>query len=160
MIMLRAGDLFLAGRQGGVVGAFLKGRRGCIGVSVYHIMRLAGTKDLTIGTARAKVVADCKPFDLIYFKASGCEPTVLAEPELGPARLANARRSRDCSISDVGDLISIVLGHADLPGPGESGTPLFQDGKVVGILSSINLNAGKGTAISARAIVRGAEGLI
>lgn len=142
------------------MGAFLKGRRGCIGVSVYHIMRLAGTKDLTIGTARAKLVADWEAFDLVYFRVAGCEPTALAAPKLGPARLVNARGFRDCSISDVGDLISIVIGHANMPGPGDSGTPLFQDQKVVGILSSINLNSGKGTAISARAIVRGAEGLI
>ena len=123
-------------------------------------MRLSGTRKPAIGEARCVVVADREAFDLVYFRVPCFEPTVLAEPQLGPARLANARRSRDCSISDAGDLISIVLGHADLPGPGESGTPLFQDGKVVGILSSINLNAGKGTAISARAIVRGAEGLI
>jgi len=158
--MLKAGDLFRAGRQGGVVGAFLRGRGGCIGVSVYHIIRLAGTEDLTMGTAKAKVVADSKPFDLVYFKVPGCEPTPLAAPRLGPARLVNARGIRDCSISEVGDLIAIVIGHANMPGPGDSGTPLYQDQKVVGILSSINLNTGKGTAISSRVIEKGAEGLI
>ncbi|HPE63065.1 MAG TPA: hypothetical protein PLQ49_03040 [Methanothrix sp.] len=158
--MVRAGDLFRAGRQGGVVGAFLRGRRGCIGVTVYHIMRLAGTNELAIGTTKAKVVADSKPFDLVYFRVTGCEPTPLAQPRLGPARLVNARGKRDCSISEVGDLITIVIGHANMPEPGDSGTPLFQDEKVVGILSSINLNAGKGTAISAKVIEKGAEGLI
>ncbi len=158
--MLRAGDIFRAGKQGGVVGAFLRRKKGCIGVTAYHIMRLAGTKDLTIGGVMGKVVADWKAFDLVYFRASGCEPTPLAMPRLGPARLASAFGTRDCSISDVGDLISIVIGHADLPGPGESGTPLYQDEKVVGILSSINLNSGKGTIISSRVIEKGAEGLI
>ncbi len=158
--MLRAGDLFSAGRQGGVVGALLRGRNGCIGVTAYHIMRLAGTRELLIGDARAKVVSDWRAFDLVYFKVCGCEPTPLGSPRLGPARLASAIGARDCSISDVGDLISVVIGHANLPGPGESGTPLLQDEKVVGILSSINLNSGKGTIISARVIEKGAEGLI
>jgi len=129
-------------------------------VTAYHIVRLAGTKDLTIGDAEAKVVADWKAFDLVYFKTTGCEPTPLAAPKLGPARLASAMGARDCSISDVGDLLAVVIGHSDMPGPGESGTPLFQDDKVVGILSSINLNSGKGTIISSRVIEKGAEGLI
>jgi hypothetical protein len=158
--MLRSGDIFRAGKQGGVVGAFLKGRRGCIGVTAYHIMRLAKTKNLTIGEVKEEVVADWRAFDLVYFRAAGCEPTPLAMPRLGPGRLASALGARDCSISDVGDLISIVIGHSEMPGPGESGTPLYQDGKVVGILSSINLNTGKRTIISARVIEKGAEGLI
>jgi hypothetical protein len=158
--MLRAGDLFSAGKQGGVVGAFLKRKNKCIGVTAYHIMRLAGTKDLTIGDAKAQIVADWRAFDLVYFKATGCEPTPLAMPRLGPARLASAMGARDCSISDVGDLLTVVIGHGDMPGPGESGTPLFQDEKVVGILSSINLNTGKGTIISSKVIEKGAEGLI
>jgi hypothetical protein len=158
--MLRAGDLFSAGKQGGVVGAFLKGKSKCIGVTAYHVIRLARTKNLTIGTTKAEVVADWRAFDLVYFKASGCEPTPMGQPELGPARLVNAMGARDCNISDVGDLLSVVIGHAGMPGPGESGTPLFQDEKVVGILSSINLNTGKGTVISSRVIEKGAEGLI
>ncbi|HNR58052.1 MAG: hypothetical protein PHN90_04690 [Methanothrix sp.] len=158
--MIRAGDLFSAGRQGGVVGALIKGRRGCIGVTARHIMRLAGTKDLAIGDEGGVVIAEWEAFDLVYFRISRCEPTDLAPPRLGPARLANAVRSRDCSISDVGDLLAVVIGHGNMPGPGESGTPLLQDGKVVGILSSINLNAGKGTAISSRVVMKGAEDLI
>jgi hypothetical protein len=158
--MLRAGDLFSAGKQGGVVGAFLKGGDRCIGVTAYHITRLARKKNLTIGTAKAEVVADWRAFDLAYFKASGCEPTPMGQARLGPARLVNAMGVRDCSISDVGDLLVVVIGHADMPGPGESGTPLFQDEKVVGILSSINLNTGKGTIISSRAIEKGREELL
>lgn len=158
--MLRAGDLFRAGRQGGVVGAFLRSKNRCIGVTAHHVIRLAGTKDLYIGGVKGQVVADWRTFDLVYFKASGCEPTPLGTARLGPARLASAMGAKDCSISDVGDLLSVVIGHADMPGPGESGTPLYQDEKVVGILSSINLNSGKGTIISARVIKKGAEGLI
>ena len=143
-----------------MVGALLRSRNRCIGVTAYHIMRLAKTKSLTVGGVKGEIVADWKAFDLVYFKTSGCEPTPLGAPRLGPARLASALGTKDCSISDVGDLLAVVIGHAEMPGPGESGTPLYQDGKVVGILSSINLNTGKGTIISARVIEKGAEGLI
>jgi hypothetical protein len=160
MVRAAAGDRFRIGRQGGVVGAFLKGRRGCIGVTAHHIVRHERTKVITIGGVRGEIVSDWRAFDLVYFKASGCEPTPLGAARLGPARLTNALGTKDCSISDVGDLLTIVIGHANMPGPGESGTPLFQDEKVVGILSSINLNSGKGTAISERVIEKGAEGLI
>ncbi|HII07476.1 MAG TPA: hypothetical protein HA349_09245 [Methanotrichaceae archaeon] len=53
-----------------------------------------------------------------YFIVSGCGPTSVRQPRLGPARLVNAMGIRDGSISDVGDLLSVVIGHADMPRPG------------------------------------------
>jgi len=46
----------------------------------------------------------------------------------------------------------VVLPPGDLPGPGDSGTPLIQNGKVVGMLLSFNMHTCKGIAISAEMI--------
>lgn len=67
-VMLKAGDLFRAGKQGGVVGAFLKGGTGCIGVMVYHIIRFAGTKNLTIGTSEGG--GGCRLEGLLFWPTS------------------------------------------------------------------------------------------
>jgi hypothetical protein len=48
----------------------------------------------------------------------------------------------------------VVFSSGNLPGPGESGSPLIQDGKVVGLLLSLNMHTCKGIAISAEMIRR------
>ena len=58
-------------------------------------------------------------------------------------------------ISDtLWSLAYVVLPLGNLPGPGESGSPLIQDGKVVGLLLSLNMHTCKGIAISAEMIRR------
>ena len=58
-----------------------------------------------------------------------------------------------CRISDTSWSVSyVVLPLGNLPGPGDSGSPLVQDGKVVGLLLSLNMHTCKGIAISAEMI--------
>jgi hypothetical protein len=51
----------------------------------------------------------------------------------------------------------VVLPPGDLPGHGDSGTPLVQDEKMVGMLLSLNMHTCKGIAISAEMIESVAE---
>jgi hypothetical protein len=60
-----------------------------------------------------------------------------------------------CRISDTSWSIAyVVLPLGNLPGPGDRGSPLIQDGRVVGLLLSINMHTWKGIAISAEMITR------
>jgi hypothetical protein len=60
-----------------------------------------------------------------------------------------------CRISDTSwSIVYVVLPPGDLPGPGESGSSLIQDGRVVGLLLSLNIHTCKGIAISAEIIKR------
>jgi hypothetical protein len=94
--------------------------------------------------------------DLAFFPILGaCQPTDLGRPGLGEAELKNSQRSMRCRISDTSWSIAyVVLPLGNLPGPGDSGSPLIQDGRVVGLLLSLNMHTCKGIAFSAEMIKR------
>lgn len=157
--MIRSGDLFLSGRTGGVVGAVVPWRGAFAGVAPAHIFHYAGTDGLRIGNQSCRVAFVPGDADLAFFPIlAACKPTDLAKPRLGEAILENAARRKVCRISDISWSITyVVLPPGDLPGPGDSGTPLLQEGKMVGMLLSINMHTCKGVAISSEMIKSVAE---
>ena len=131
--MLKAGDFFLTGKTGGVVAAFVPWRNAYAGVTPAHIFHYAGTETLRIGSQQTKVARYGNGIDMAIFPVfAPCEPTDLGKPKLGDAELVNARARMGCKISDVSWSISYVaLQPGNPPGPGDSGTPVIKDGKVV-----------------------------
>jgi len=152
--VIKSGDLFIAGRSGGVVGAVIPWRGVLAGVAPAHIFHAAGTHNLRVGGHSCKVAYIPNDADLAFFSILGaCQPTELAKPKLGEAELKNSQHSMRCRISDTSWSIAyVVLPLGNLPGPGDSGSPLVQDGKVVGLLLSLNMHSCKGIAISAEMI--------
>ncbi len=148
--MLRAGDQFISGRSGGVAAAFYPYRGGYIGVAPAHIFRYAGTDELRIRGHLTRVLHFCPDADLAFFLVlAPCEETPLGRPRLGEAELINSARRMGCRITDASwSIVYVVLQPGNLPGPGDSGTPIFQDGVVVGMLITINLGTCRSTAIS------------
>jgi hypothetical protein len=154
--MIKSGDQFIAGRSGGVVGAIVPWRGAYAGVAPAHIFHLAGTHNLRVGGLACKVAYIANDADLAFFPILGaCLPTKLGKPELGEAELKNSQHSMLCRISDTSWSIAyVVLPPGNLPGPGDSGSPLVQDDMVVGLLLSVNMHTWKGIAISAEVIER------
>jgi hypothetical protein len=154
MAMLKAGDFFLSGRTGGVVCAFVPWGKAYAGVAPAHIFQYSGTEFLRIGNQQTKVAHYAAGLDLVLFPVfCACEPTLLGRPMLGNATLVNAREVMGCRITDVSWSIAYVaLQPGNLPGPGDSGTPVVQDGRVVGMLLSLNLHNCKGIVINAELI--------
>ncbi len=154
--MIKSGDQFIAGRSGGVVGAIVPWRGAFAGVAPAHIFHAAGTHKLRISGLSCQVAYMPNDADLALFPIlAACQPTILGRPKLGEALLQNARHSIKCRISDTSWSVAyVVLPLGDLPGPGDSGSPLIQDGKVVGLLLSLNMHTCKGIAISAEMIKR------
>ena len=152
--MIKSGDQFIAGRSGGVVGAVVPWRSAFAGVAPAHIFHAAGTHSLRVGGLACKVAYIPSDADLAFFPIMGaCWPTELGKPKLGEAELKNSQRTMLCRISDTSWSIAyVVLPMGNLPGPGDSGSPLVQDGKVVGLLLSLNMHTCKGIAISAEMI--------
>jgi hypothetical protein len=152
--MLKAGDFFLSGKTGGVVCAFALWGKAYAGVAPAHVFHCSGTEFLRIGGQKTKVAHFGTGVDIAVFPVfCACEPTDLGKPMLGNAVLVNARTSMGCRITDISWSIAYVaLQPGNLPGPGDSGTPLVQDGKVVGMLLSMNLHNCKGIVINAELI--------
>ena len=68
---------------------------------------------------------------------------------LEDAVLANERHRIPCRVIGAGaSLLYLQFPCFDMPQPGDSGSPIFQKGKVVGLLSSIMLSSCTGTAVS------------
>lgn len=157
--MLKSGDFFLSGKTGGVMGAVIPWGKGFAGVAPGHIFHYSRTDILTINGQEAKVVYMPGDADLAFFPLmTAAKPTELAKPRFGEVFLENAARKKTCRISDTSwSICYVVLPPGDLPGPGDSGTPLVQDGKVVGMLLSLNMHTCKGIAISAEMIKSVAE---
>jgi hypothetical protein len=157
--MIKSGDQFIAGRSGGVVGAILPWRGAYAGVAPAHIFQHAGTYSLRVGGLLCKVAYIPAEADLAFFPILGaCLPTEMGRPRPGPATLSNAMRSISCRISEASWSIAyVILPPGDLPGPGDSGSPLVQEGKVVGLLLSINMHNCRGIAVSSEMIERMAE---
>jgi hypothetical protein len=152
--VIKSGEFFLSGRTGGVIGAVVPWRGAYAGVAPAHIFHYSGTNSLLVGNQNCKIAFIPGDADLAFFPIMvACKPTELGKPHLGEVALENAARKRSCRISDVSWSIAyVVLPPGDLPGPGDSGTPLVQDGKVVGMLLSFNMHTCKGIAISAEMI--------
>ncbi|HQF16622.1 MAG: hypothetical protein A4E45_00166 [Methanosaeta sp. PtaB.Bin039] len=148
--MLQAGDQFISGRSGGVVCAFLPWRGAAIGIAPAHVFCYSGTDRLRLGDKTTRVMRFSKEADLAFFPVlSPCRMTDLGRPTLGQGTLANSARRMGCRFTEVSWSIAyMMLQPGDLPGPGDSGTPIFQNERVVGMLISINLGTCKGTAIT------------
>jgi len=157
--MIKSGDQFIAGRSGGVIGAIVPWHKALAGVAPAHIFHAAGSRNLRVGGQVCKVAYIPDDADLAFFPILGaCQPTQLAAPKLGEAELKNAQHAMRCRISDTSWSIAyVVLPPGDLPGPGDSGSPLLQEGRVVGLLLSLNMHTCKGIAISAEMIKEVAE---
>src|SRR5512136_75851 len=157
--MLKAGDFFLTGNTGGVVAAFIPWGKAFAGVAPAHIFHYAGTQHLRIGGQQTKVARFGSGVDMAIFPVfAACEPTDLGQPKLGNAELVNARTRMGCRVTDVSWSIAYVaLQPGNPPGPGDSGTPVVQDGKVVGMLLSLSMHTWKGIMMNAELIKREAQ---
>ena len=154
--VIRSGDQFIAGRSGGVVRAIIPWRGGFAGVAPAHIFHQAKTRDLRLGGVSCRVSYIPDDADLAFFPVPApCQRTALGRPHPGRAELVNARHSIDCRVSDSSwSIVYVILPPGDLPGPGDSGSPLVQEGRVVGLLLSINMHTCRGTVLSAEMIER------
>jgi len=154
--MMQSGDTLFSDRLSGTVAAFLPAGNGYLGVTAAHIFQYSGTGILTVGGVKSEVSTLWREYDLAYFRVPLAKPTSMGRPEFGEATVFSQLSSRSCRISDISwSLCMIVLSPGDMPGPGESGAPVIQGGRVVGMLSSINLNTCKGTVISSQLFADG-----
>ncbi len=156
--MIKAGDVFTTGNTWGIVGALIPWGDKYFGVTPAHIFHYAKTKTLWLNGLMTKVAHFSHHFDMAFFSLMAGTPTAMDKPRLGHATLENMFNKRHCRISNVNwSLVYVVLQPRDAPEPGDSGTPVVQDGKVVGMLLSMSLDSYRGVVISSEAIEKELE---
>ncbi len=92
-------------------------------------------------------------FDLavveVYAPRSQLEFSDIGVPEIGPAYALKGDFKNPCNVMTVGKTYHYLsFSFRTLPLPGDSGSPIIQDGKVVGILASVFYTNANAIAIS------------
>jgi len=150
--MIRSGGYFFYKDMRCIIGAVISFKGSHCIVAASHIFR--GTGDRVTVDGRELVVKNIfKDFDLALIELpNGCifEVTEFGSAEvMETATLVNDMHVIKCKVINAGaSLLYMLFPISDLPQPGDSGSPILQLGKVIGLLSSVTLNNCTGTAIS------------
>lgn len=153
---VKAGGTLICNNKEGVIGAVIKYKnKNCI-LTAYHVLRVGNCNlgdNLKINGFKAKVIEILVNYDLaiaeIYAPDSSLEFSNIDEPGIGPAYALKGKSRNPCNIMTLGKTYHYLsFSFQTLPLPGDSGSPIIQNGKVVGILASIFYNNATGIAIS------------
>ncbi len=121
-------------------------------VTVSHLFQGEGDH-LTVDGMKLAVTRILKNYDLALIEIPPDSPVEITEfgvpAVLEQAELINETHVIRCRIVNSGaSLVYLSFPRLNMPEPGDSGSPILQGGKVIGIMSSVTLNNCMGTAIS------------
>jgi hypothetical protein len=150
--MIKSGGSFFYNGKRCTIGAVILLKGLLYMVTVSHIFREEGDH-LTVDGMKLAVTRALKYFDLALIKlpsGSAIEITEFGSPAvLEQAELINDVHVIRCRVVNAGaSLVYLSFQRFDMPEPGDSGSPILQAGKVIGLISSLTLNNCMGTAIS------------
>ena len=153
---VRAGGILICKDKAGVIGAVIKYNNRNYILTAYHVLRVGNCNlgdALKINEFKGKVTEILINYDLavaeIYAPESELEFSDIGEPEIGPAYALNGEFKNPCNIMTIGKTYHYLsFSFRKLPLPGDSGSPIIQNEKVVGILASVFYNNATGIAIS------------
>lgn len=140
----------------GVIGGVIKyDGKNCV-LTAFHILKTAGlTQNDSVNVEGFKaVICELLPDqDLAVFELLAPDSVMsfsnIGKPEIGPAETLKGNMKRPCNIMTVGRAFHYLsFAPRSIPLPGESGSPIIQNGKIVGILSALNYNNATGMAAS------------
>jgi hypothetical protein len=154
--MIKAGQEVYCHNKPGVIGAVIKYQgKNCV-LTVQHLLRVGGClkgDEVSVDGIPGEVLEIWTDYDLalieIQASSSQVEFSSLGEPEIGPAYTLHRKDKNHCQIMTLGKTYHyLAFAHTNLPLPGDSGSPVIQEGKVVGILLSVFYNNAAGLAAS------------
>jgi hypothetical protein len=157
-LMIRSGGSFLFKGIRRVIGAIIaiKGRP-CIATAshIFHAGRVGSR--VQVEGIEGVVTRFLEDFDVALIELP---PNCLAETtELGSAAemedalLVNEKHNIPCRVTrSSASLHFLLFPCSNMPEPGDSGSPILQKGKVIGLLSSVMLSNCTGTAVSSEVL--------
>ena len=154
--MIKSGDSFLYKGTRYVIGAILSIDGRYYIAAAAHIFHETGHSVQVNGT-EGIVKRFLDDFDVALIElSSGCMAQITefgSAAVMEDALLMNEQRNIPCRIIRGGtSLLSLLFRCFDMPQPGDSGSPIVQKGKVIGLLSSIALGNCTGTAVSSEVL--------
>lgn len=159
--MIKAGSSFFHNGKRGTIGAVIALKGVLYMVTVSHIFRGEGDR-LTVNGMELVVTGILKDYDLALIElphGTAVEITEFGSPaELELAELINDTRTiHYCRVVNSGaSLLFLGFQCHDMPEPEDSGSPIVQGGKVIGIMYSVTLDTCMGMAVSSK-ILRSLE---
>lgn len=154
--MIKSGGSFLFRGNRCVIGAILSIKGLPYIATASHIFHEPGGRVQVNGT-EGIVKRFLEDFDIALIELpSSCTVQIT---ELGRAAvmedalLINELHSIPCRVIRAGtSLLYLLFPCFDMPQPGDSGSPINQEGKVIGILSTVTLGNCTGTAVSSEVL--------
>ncbi len=159
--MIKAGSPFFYKGKNCIVGAVISLKELPYMVTVSHIFSRGKGEHLTVDGTKLTVTRILKEFDLALIELPpACEFEITelgSAAELEQAVLVNDVRAINCRVVNAGaSLLFLGFQCYNMPEPGDSGSPIVQSGKVIGLMSSVTLDTCMGIAISS-SIIRSLE---
>jgi len=160
--MIKSGGSFFYKGERCTIGAVISLKGLPYMVTVSHIFRRGEGDHLTVDGIKLAVTSILKDFDLALIELPPVCTFKITEigsaAELEQAVLVNDIRVIKCRVVNAGaSLLFLGFRCSDMPEPGDSGSPVLQAGKVIGLMSSVTLDTCMGIAISS-SIIRSLEG--
>jgi len=153
--MIKAGSSFLHNGKRCTIGAVILLKGLPYMVTVSHIFRGEGDR-LTVDGMKLVVTRILKGYDIALIKLPpdiAVKITEFGSPaELELAVLVNDTRTINyCRVANSGaSLLFLGFQCHDMPEPEDSGTPVLQGGKVIGMMTSTTLDTCMGIAVSSK----------
>jgi hypothetical protein len=155
-IKIAAGGKIECNHKDGVMGAVTRYDNKNYVLTAYHILRAGNCvlDDIVhINGFNGRVVEIIWDYDLAVIEINAPESKInfskIGKPKIGPAHSLNGKKQIPCNIMTVGKTFHYLsFPFSSLPLPGDSGSPIIQEGKVVGILASIFYNNATAIAVS------------
>lgn len=154
--MIKSGGFFFYKGMRCIIGAVISFKGLPYIVTASHIFRGEGDR-VTVDGREFIVKRVFKEYDLALIELPpGCKFEITEfgnAAVLENASLVNDMHTLACRVINAGaSLLYLNFSYIDMPQPGDSGSPILQAGKVIGILSSLTLNSCMGTAISSNVL--------
>ncbi len=154
--VIAAGGKIICNKKEGVIGAIILYSNRYCALTAYHILKVGKcelSSTVYLNGFLGEVVEIIWDHDLAIIAIIAPETEIeisnIGQPKIGPANSVNGDKRINCNIMTVGKTfhyLSFPMGN--LPLPGDSGSPIIQEDKVVGILASIFYNNATGIAVS------------
>ncbi|MDI3483908.1 MAG: hypothetical protein PWQ74_495 [Methanobacteriaceae archaeon] len=150
------GSRIRCNKKEAVVGAVIPADEHFKFITVRHLLKVGGCRlgdPVYIGKFKGIITRILYELDLAIadfrLPSSLVNVVEIGSPRLGSAYSLREGEKNYCTILSVGRTYHyLAFAHRRLPLPGDSGSPIIQDGKIVGILSSVFFNSATAIASS------------